>query len=96
MQHPKYGMWQCNLHVALFACAPNLSFAPTYKNLGGGGVTSEVSRSGWLVQTTTINPLTHETIIQIHFHKHGRMHIEAEGQLTVCIMSLFTFCKFNP
>ena len=101
MQHQKYGMWQCILCVPLFACAPNLSFAPTDKVLVvGGGVTIEVSRSGWSVWTTMISPLTCKIMIQIHFHKHGTMHTVAEGgHLTVYIQLLFIFfffCKFNP
>lgn len=77
-------MWQCILCVPLFACAPNLSFAPTDKNIGCGGVTFDVSRSGWSVWTTVIHPLTCEMMIQIHFHKHNRMHTAADGgHLTV-------------
>ena len=93
MQHPKYVMWQCIFCVPLFVCVPNLSFAPTDKNLGcgAGGVTFKVSRSGWSVWTTMINPLTCETMIQIHFHKHSRTHTAAGGgHLTVYTQSLFS------
>jgi len=63
--------------------------------VGGGGVTFEVSRSGWSVWTTMINPLTREMTIQIHFHKHSRMHTVADGgHLPVYIQSLFIFFFF--
>ena len=89
-------MWQYILCVPLFACIPNLSFAPTDKNLGCWGVTFNVSRSGWSVWTTTINPLTWKTMIQIHFHKHSRMHIKTKGgHLTVYIKSLFIFVNLT-
>jgi hypothetical protein len=58
----------------------------------GGGVTFEVSRSGRSVWTTMISPLTCEMTIQIHFHKHSRMHTEADGgPFPVYIQSLFIF-----
>jgi len=39
-----------------------------------------------------INPLTREMMIQIHFHKHSRMHTVAHGgHLPVYIQSLFIF-----
>jgi len=39
-----------------------------------------------------ISPLACEMMIQIHFHKHSRMHTAADGgHLTVYIQSLFIF-----
>jgi hypothetical protein len=60
--------------------------------VGGREVTFEVSRYGWSVWITMINPLTCEMIIQIHFHKHGRMHTVAEGgHLSLHSVAVFFF-----